>query len=219
MNNPNTTSEQEQNQHVAGIIQRNSSQRLLTPYVLIATGIFLVTLVIGLRASPELTSDMMEELVQTFKPIVETLVPSGPLALLLFIFANNAIKALGALVMGIILGLPPLFFVGGNGFMIGVTVAALHSLTGYGVIVASLAPHGVIEIPMLLLASALGLRIGMESIKFLIGQKSTVKAQLRQGLKIYLKWILAGLFISAIIEVFITPLIVILAGGKELFIK
>jgi stage II sporulation protein M len=219
MNNPNITSEQGQNQSADGITHANSPQRLLMPYVLMATGIFLVTLVIGLRVSPELTSSMMDELVQTFKPIVETLGPSGPLALLFFIFANNAIKALGALVMGIILGLPPLFFVGGNGFLIGVTIAALHSRTGYGVIVASLAPHGVIEIPMLLLASALGLRIGMESIKFLIGQKSTVKAQLRQGFKIYLKWILAGLFIAAIIEVFITPLIVILSGGKELFLK
>jgi stage II sporulation protein M len=103
--------------------------------------------------------------------------------------------------------------------MIGVVIIALKSSLGYGVIAGSMVPHGIIEIPILLLAAALGLRIGYQSLRYLMGQKSSVKAQLRHGMKIYLKWILASLFIAALIEVFITPLFILLAGGKELFMK
>jgi stage II sporulation protein M len=217
MDNPITANKQ--NQEAGNINGRDSFGKSITPYFVTAIGFFLISVLFGLNASPEVTGDTMEELIQAFKPIIEKLGPSGPFALLLFIFANNAVKALAALAMGIVLGLPPLFFICGNGFVIGITIAALHSHTGYGIIAAALIPHGIIEIPMLLLSTTLGLKIGLESIKHLMGQKSQVKMELRHSLKIYLKWILTGLFIAAIIEVFVTPLIILLAGGKELFIR
>ncbi len=188
-------------------------------HLLLAIVIFIISLIAGLQASPELASGAMEELLQTIKPILETLGFLGPLALLFLIFVNNAIKALAAIGLGILLGIPPLIFVAANGFMLGAAVSVLKSTVGYGLIAAGLAPHGIIEIPLLLLASALGLRVGWESLRFLIGQKSSMRAQLRNGVWIYIKWILAGLFIAALIEVFITPMFMLLAGGKELFMK
>ena len=162
---------------------------------------------------------IFEDLKQTLTPLMETMGALGLVALLLLIFLNNAIKALGAIAFGVLLGIPPIIFVGANGFMIGVAVLALQSSLGFGVLVASLVPHGIIEIPLLLLASALGRRVGMESLKYLLKQQSAVRAELRRGLRIYVKWILTGLFIAALIEVFITPLFILLIGGKELFIK
>jgi stage II sporulation protein M len=78
-----------------------------------------------------------------------------------------------------------------------------------------LAPHGIIEVPLIVLATALGFTVGRESLRWLTGRKSLVRLQLRQGLKTYFKWILLGLLVAAAIEVFITPLIVGLAGGAE----
>jgi stage II sporulation protein M len=205
---------QEQNQQVSNKNTRELFQRGLLPYLLLAIILFALSLVIGLGSSPELTSGALGELIQNLKPIIDSLGAYGPLALILFIFLNNAIKALFAMILGIILGLPTLFFIGSNGFIIGITVAALQSHLGYGIIAASLIPHGIIEIPILLLTSSLGLKIGVESIRFLIGQKSGVKIQLRRSLRIYVKWGLTGLFVAAIIEVLVTPLIVLLAGGK-----
>jgi stage II sporulation protein M len=189
-------------------------QLSLLPYLILALLLFTVSLLFGLSTSPELNSGTLEELVQTLKPIVDSLGSLGPLALILFIFLNNAIKALISMVLGIVVGLPTLFFVGTNGFIIGVTIAALHSHVGYGIIAASLVPHGIIEIPILLLTSALGLKIGAESVRFLTGQVSSVKTHLVRSLKIYVKWVLACLFFAAIIEVLITPQIISLVGGK-----
>lgn len=189
--------------------------KALLPYTLLAIVLFAISLVVGLHAPPELASSTLEELKQALQPLVAL----GPIVLLFIIFLNNAIKALAALGLGIILGIPPLIFIGANGFMLGAAVSALQAATRCEVIAASLAPHGIIEIPLLLLASALGFRIGMESVRFVIGRKSAMKAQLRNSMSIYLKWILTGLFIAAVIEVFITPLFILLAGGKELFVK
>ena len=181
--------------------------------------LFIVSLIAGLYASIELAGASLEELKQALLPLIQTMGAFGPIALFFLIFLNNAIKALGAIVLGVVVGIPPIVFIGINGFMIGIVVSALQSSTGYGVLVASLLPHGIIEIPLLVLASALGLSIGKESLKYLLRQKSSVKTQLRHGMRIYLIWILAGLFIAALIEVFVTPFFILLAGGKELFIQ
>jgi stage II sporulation protein M len=210
----NNIDSQEQNQPAVPVGKSLSFLRILLPYLVLITALFILSLVMGLRSSTEIISASMEELIQTLKPIIETLGPAGPVALTLFIFLNNAIKAFFAMILGIIVGLPPLFFICGNGFMVGVVIAALQPSVGYGVIIASLAPHGIIEIPILLLAAAMGLRIGTESIRFLIGQKSAVKTNVRQSMRIYVKWIIGCLFVAALIEVFVTPLVILLAGGK-----
>jgi stage II sporulation protein M len=159
-----------------------------------------------------MSANLLEELSQLLGPLGSL----GPLALVMIIFLNNALKALGVIVLGILLGLPPLLFICLNGFIIGVLVSALKPVAGYGVIVAGLAPHGVIEVPVLLISTALGLAVGWESLRWITGRKSQVRRQLRWGLKVYLRWILLALFIAAVIEVFVTPFIVGLAGGGEL---
>ena len=70
----------------------------------------------------------------------------------------------------------------------------------------SFVPHGVIEIPVILLATALGLTVGMESARWLIRRERRVKSRLSEGLRVYVRWILPGLAIAAIVEVFVTPL-------------
>ena len=181
-------------------------------YSLLSTVLFVIFLAMGLSISPELAGDPLDELKQLLEPLASL----GPFALLFIIFFNNAIKALLAIVLGIILGLPPIIFVCMNGYTIGVVVSALGSDAGYGTVVASLLPHGIVEIPILILSTSLGIAVGIESLKYLIRQKSMVRAQLCHGLKVYLKWILAALFVAAIIEIFITPQIIALVAGEDI---
>jgi stage II sporulation protein M len=142
--------------------------------------------------------------------ILEPLALTGKLTILLFfiIFINNAIKALGIIFLGILLGLPPLLFIVLNGFILGGLGSALESVNGCRYVMASFVPHGVIEIPVILLAAALGFTVGMESLKWLIRRESQVKLQLSNGLKVYVRWILPGLAVAAIIEVLVTPLLI-----------
>jgi stage II sporulation protein M len=181
-------------------------QKVLIRNLILATSIFFVSLILG----ELIGQNTIEGLMGQFGAVLEPLASTGKLSILLvlLIFINNAIKALGLVFSGILLGLPPLLFVGLNGFILGGLGSALESVNGWRYVMASFVPHGVIEIPVILLATALGLTVGMESFKWLVRRESRIKLQLSDCLKVYLRWILPGLAIAAIIEVFVTPLLI-----------
>jgi len=181
-------------------------QKILIRNLILATGIFFVSLVLGTLIGQNTVEGLMRQFGVVLEPLASMDNPS--VVLFLIIFINNAIKALGLVFLGILVGLPPLLFIGLNGFIIGGFGSALESANGWRYVMASFLPHGVIEIPVILLATALSLTVGIESLKWLVRRESRVKLQLSDCLKVYLRWILPGLAVAAIIEVFVTPLLI-----------
>lgn len=181
-------------------------QKVLIRNLILAASIFFISLVLGTLIGQNIVEGLMGQLGAILEPLALT----GKLTMLLFliIFINNAVKALGIIFLGILLGLPPLLFIVLNGFILGGLGSALESVNGWRYVMASFVPHGVIEIPAILLATALGFTVGMESFKWLIRRESRVKLQLSNGLKVYVRWILPGLAVAAIVEVVVTPLLV-----------
>jgi len=174
--------------------------------LILASSVFFVSLVLGTLIGQSTIEGIMREFGAVLQPVGST--GNMSIILLLVIFINNAIKALGMIFLGILLGLPPILFVGLNGFILGGLGSALESANGWRYAIASFLPHGVIEIPVILLAAALGLTVGMESVKWLMRRESRVKSQVSDSLKVYLRWILPALAVAAIIEVFVTPLVI-----------
>jgi len=180
-------------------------QKVFTRNLILATSIFFITIVLGTLIGQNAALEVLRQL----GGVLERFARTDNLSILLFliIFINNGIKALVVIILGILLGVPPLFFIGLNGFIFGSVGSALVSIKGWRYVIASVVPHGVIEMPMILLATALGLTVGMESLKWLVRRESRVILQLSDCLKIYLKWILPGIAAAAIIETFVTPLL------------
>ncbi len=178
----------------------------LRKYVLVVTDIFILSLIIGLLVSvknPALSQNYLEMFKQSFGWI-KTL---PPLTVMLLIFLNNAFKSLLALVLGLGLGVIPFLFVAGNGIIIGMLGDTISRQHGTVFVVASLLPHGIIEIPMILISAGIGLRLGYAIYLSLKGLKIDIKTELRQGFRFYMRVILPLLFIAAMIETFVTPLI------------
>jgi stage II sporulation protein M len=180
----------------------------LTPHVILALIIFIVCLIVGIFIPIE----SMEQLLEDMQPFIEMVEGLSPMALILFIFLHNALLCMFIVFLGILLGVPSIMLICYNAYMIGALVAVLGPELGYGTVIASLLPHGIIEIPVLVFCTALGISIGAEVWKYLTRQESQVKKQLRFSFKIYFRWLILALFIAAIIEVFITPLIVSSSG-------
>ena len=181
-------------------------QEGLNRNLVLATSIFLITIVLGILLGQNAALEVLRRLGGLVERFART--DNLPLLLFLMIFLNNGIKTLAIIFLGILLGIPPLLFIGLNGFIVGSVGSALESALGWKYVMASVVPHGVIEVPMLLLATALGLTVGMESFKWLTRRESRVKLQLSECLKVYLKWILPGIAIAAIIETFVTNLLI-----------
>jgi stage II sporulation protein M len=186
-------------------------QKSVIRSLILATGVFLISLVVGTLIGQDTVESLLREFGAALQPLAST--DNVSVLLLLIVFINNAIKVLLLVLLGILVGLPPLLFIAVNGFVLGGLGAALESVMGWRYVLASFVPHGVIEIPLILLAAALGLTVGLESFKWLGRRESRVKLQLSNGLRVYVRWILPGLAVAAIIEVFVTPSLMGLANA------
>ncbi len=127
-----------------------------------------------------------------------------------FIFANNVLKAFTSMVLGIAFGIVPVLFVVLNGMMIGVVVAVISAKMGITKTLALLIPHGILEIPAVLISSSYGVDLGIDALKKFRGENIDLNLSLLRILKKFAKIPLPMLVFAAFIETYITPLI---AGG------
>ena len=125
----------------------------------------------------------------------------------LFIFLNNAIKGFFVLIGGVLFGVAPLLFIFLNGQLVGFVLgAAQFRGIGIGRVMAGIAPHGIIEIPAIILSSGYGLWLGYKFYRF-VWKREPFKVYFSYALKKYIYVILPLFFVAAIIEAFITPLV------------
>lgn len=127
-----------------------------------------------------------------------------PLELFIMIFLNNSLTSLMTIILGVVFGTFPILVSLENGLVVG--LAGFHTLPSRGLVffLLALTPHGIVEIPVFLLSSAVGIKVGWEALNRVLGRDSKVREEFRKGLKFYVMFILPLLFLAAFIEVFVT---------------
>lgn len=123
------------------------------------------------------------------------------------IFFNNAIKAFLAIILGLLFGLYPLFFIFSNGFLVGVTIFVVYNKYGIARVLAGLLPHGIFEVPAMILASSYGIWLGYRVYRRLRHRKEALKPYLKLAMRKYFSELVPLIFIAALIEAFVTPVI------------
>jgi stage II sporulation protein M len=178
----------------------------LRNYLIAILGIFIFSLIMGLIVAvnnPGLSENYLEILKKSFDWI-KTL---SPITIMLVIFLNNAIKSLMAIILGVGLGIIPVLFVAGNGVILSILADTVSRQQGTLFVIAALLPHGIIEVPMILISAGIGLRLGDVVYSSLKGMKVDLKGELNAGLKFYIRKIVPLLFVAAMVETFVTPVI------------
>ncbi|HDN68774.1 MAG TPA: hypothetical protein ENG23_04265 [Methanomicrobia archaeon] len=115
------------------------------------------------------------------------------LAVFTLIFLNNAFTCFIDILLGPLLGLFPLF----SAFLNGGLIGWFAQEEGLFVLLA-IVPHGIFEIPALLLSAAIGLRLGREVLRRRAERR--LKRELQTGLRVFLRLVLPLLFVAALIE-------------------
>lgn len=179
---------------------------LIWPYFLFITFVFFASLIAG-YVSVASFPDMADNLIKSFSSRFGPLREMKPLYILFVIFLNNAFVSLLSLVLGLALGVLSILFIAFNGYIVGVISNIVAQQKGLLFIVLALLPHGIIELPMVFLSASIGLRLGLQVFSALIGRPTQIKKEFKEGLQFYFHWILPLLFVAAVIETFITPLI------------
>lgn len=124
--------------------------------------------------------------------------------LMLGIFFQNTKSCLIQIVLGIAFGLVPLLVIFVNGIVIGLVIAFTASTKGLLYIIVGLAPHGIVELPMVALSAAIGLRFGHCALKAIIKQPVNIFKELYEGVSIFVVWIIPLLFVAAFLETYVT---------------
>ena len=119
--------------------------------------------------------------------------------LFLFIFQNNLTIALVAYFSGIIFGLPTLIILIINSFVIGLVIEMATGEMNLLMIIFSLLPHGIFEIPAILLALSLGFVIGDALFGYLF-KKISPKSSFLLTLKLFFYLVLPLLLLAALVE-------------------
>lgn len=162
-------------------------------YFLIIFIIFLISFFVGL-----LFPVFLIELIGRFiEEIVARTEGMSFFQLIIFILQNNITTAFVGLMLGIGLGLFPLFLSFLNGYVLGF-VANLSVRAGGIASLWCLLPHGVFELPALIISLGLGLK--MARFIFAKNKKKQLGYDLANSLRVFLFIIIPLLLIAAIIE-------------------
>ena len=173
-------------------------------WLLIAAFLFVFGFVLGLVTPSGPTSEdiaALEELAEFLQPLPQPLV-------FLFILVKNISAILISVAFSPILCLMPVIALAVNGWILGWVSTAVLQQKSLGYLLAGLLPHGVFEIPALIMGEAVALSLGTAVILALFRKekKELLLPNLRQNLR-YLIVALALLLPAAIIETYITPLL------------
>ena len=155
----------------------------------------------GYLSAGELSASLTGILSEELSPILK--LPKPLLALA--VFANNFSKTFTAMLLGLLLAIPPILFILANGFILGVVSFEVAESEGTLFLLLGILPHGVFEVSAAALSTALGIRLGAAAYARLKGRSFEVGRTLKLCLKFYFSRIVPLLAVAAVVEVYVTP--------------
>ena len=177
--------------------------------MLISLGLFLLGSISGfyifkilLNNNPEIIDTFLKEFQDMFGPLKEM----TSLELFYTIFFVNTRTSFLIMILGVFVGFFPFMSLWGNGTVLGLLYGKFIAEGGNSLVfLMGILPHGVIEIPAILIAASQGFRIGKEVIFPPSGKSRSeaLRINIRKGLKLF-AIIIPLLLIAALIEVYIS---------------
>ncbi len=151
---------------------------------------------------PENASTLIDIISEAFRPIMEMSSPQ----IALYIFFHNTLLSLVAMLLGVALGIVPILFAASNGALLGILAAVVRERLGWAAFVIGVLPHGVLEVPAMILSIAVGIKFGHETLNAALGRndKKKLKIELLEGLRFFAAVVVPLLAVAAAIEAFIT---------------
>jgi stage II sporulation protein M len=112
---------------------------------------------------------------------------------------NNILASFIFMVSGLLIGIPPLMFIVFNGFFIGYVAFNAAQIQGLGFVFATILPHGVFEVPAIVLSSSMGVGLGYQVIHRLM-KRGEIRSYILDSIRVFIKRIVPLLVLAAGIE-------------------
>ncbi len=176
-------------------------------WIIIATSLFGVGFVFGL-ATPASNVGLLSEDIAALAELADLLATLPQFTVFIIIFLKNASALLLSFILSPIFWLVPVLALTVNGWLLAFVAAAVVQEKSLGFVLAGLLPHGIFELPALILGQAAALSFGTVVILALFKKerRELLLPNLKQNLR-YLSVAIALLLPAAIIETYVTPLL------------
>ena len=162
-------------------------------HIVFVLGFFMLTFLIGFV----FPIFFVDEIFSFVSELIASLEGMGAVELIAYIFWNNLKASLFAIILGITLGIFPLVILVVNGYLLG--FVSRFAVNERGLLVMwQLLPHGIFELPAIIISIGLGIKIGADMFKGDV--KKGLKHNFREGLRFFVFVVLPLLFVAAIIE-------------------
>lgn len=153
-------------------------------YLYFAVGLFLFITFIGFI----FPFYFEEQIHNTIADLVDKTEGLGPFGLMRFIITNNIVTSFFGMMLGILLGLPTLFVLVVNAYILG--YVANKSVAIEGILVLwRLLPHGIFELPAVLISLGFGIKLGYEMMVNCIYALDKKANQIKISLLLFLSFI------------------------------
>jgi stage II sporulation protein M len=204
-------------------------------YVLVATLLFIFGSWMGYVFSEQFET-VINRMLEQLRDIIERLdEKQSPYYTAWFIFQNNTKASFMMIGLGLVFFLLPMFSLFANGLAIGyiLKVATVHGVSPVDMVFYGILPHGILELPAILVAGGIGIFLGVRILQWLFwpGQffshllqtdrsegedvrtfweerSKPVLYQRIKGVAFLALLLVITLFFAAIVESFITPVLI-----------
>lgn len=188
--------------------ERRAYVRRLLPFISASLTLFASGIVLGVVVAYRIPG-LADRFADSLANFVQMFSAMPPWKLAGAIFLNNAAKTLLAILLGTVIGFVPGIFLLANGVALGVVFSLSIQTRGAWLSIIAILPHGIFELPAVLLGTSIGLLLGMHTIKRLRGRSETPMAgELSRAMRFYCTVIVPLLLLAALVEAFITAAIV-----------
>ncbi|MFH1651785.1 MAG: stage II sporulation protein M [Chloroflexota bacterium] len=176
-------------------------------WVVIAAGLFFSGFALGLTVTQPL-AELLGGDIARLRELAGILTPFT-FGTAVFIYLKNVTALLVSFAFSPLLCLMPIISMLLNGWLIAFIAAMVVSQRSLGFVLAGILPHGVFELPALILGGAAALNFGVAMMRAVVLPDARLELlpKFKQNLK-YLGIAALLLLPAAIIETFITPLLV-----------
>lgn len=163
-------------------------------HVVFALGIFGAMFLVGF-AYPVF---FREEIFGFLAGIVDALEGKSVVELIVYIFSNNFKASFIAIVSGVVVGVFPFVIAVVNGYLVG--FVAKEAVVQEGIVVLwQLVPHGIFELPAIILSIGIGLKLGL-SVFGGRGVGDRLRYNFTEGLRFFIFVVFPLLLVAGIIE-------------------
>jgi len=179
----------------------------LKKWLIIAISLFGIGFVLGLAAPASMVNLLSEE-IAALDELSDFLASLPPFIVFVIIFIKNMSALFLSFILSPILCLLPSFALALNGWLIAFVSTAVMQEKSLGFVLTGLLPHGIFELPALILGEAAALSFGTAAILALVKKekRNLLLPNLKQNLR-YLLIAFALLLPAALMETFVTPLL------------